>query len=99
MKRPKLTELRKIAWNSWDPIGLARVREGWSVTTDAADEYDAYIGTVAGMIMAGRPEAIAVDYLVGIEREHMGLSGDASTKARAQATVRKVSAYVDSLPD
>jgi hypothetical protein len=81
--------LRTIAWSEWDPIGLNGSEGGWRFS-DAANEYDRYMLRVLEGLQSGEPEASMVDYLVGIEVDHMGLSLTLDTKERAAATVAAV---------
>lgn len=71
----KLSHLRDIGWTFWDPIGLLGFGQRWD-DADAqsfADEYDRYLVVTAGMLRRGAVDQDAVDYLVGIEINHMGL--------------------------
>lgn len=93
----KLSKLRDIAWDHWDPIGL--LAEGGYHTgqwTDEAnqriaDEYDHYMKTAAVLLRDGATAAQVVDYLVQIEAEHMGLGVAPTTLARAEAVVAAIS--------
>lgn len=85
----KMSVLREIAWREWDPIGLKDEAE-W-----APDEYDAYMLRVASMLRRGASLNDAVDYLVRMAREHMGLSRASVEKARNTATA--IQAYVSAL--
>jgi hypothetical protein len=78
-----------IAWSEWDPIGLNGSEGGWRFS-DAANEYDRYMLHVLEGLRNGEPEASMIDYLVGIEVEHMGVSATPNTRARARATVEAV---------
>ena len=81
--------LRTIAWSEWDPVGLKGSEGGWRFS-DAANEYDRYMLRVLEGLQSGEPETSMVDYLVGIEIHHMGLSLTANTRGRAAATVAAV---------
>ena len=78
--------LRTIAWSKWDPLGLNGSDGGWRFS-DAANEYDRYMLRVLEGLQSGKPEASMVDYLVGIEILHIGLSLTPDTRERAAATV------------
>lgn len=92
----KLSVLRDIGWREWDPIGLSTLEDGWEGSS-AADEYDGYLLHLAARLQKGELDERMVDYLVGIETEHMGISLSSSTRSRAVATVAAVREYVGSL--
>jgi len=83
MANPKirLSRLREIGWRHWDPIGLAGA---------PADEYDTYLLEAAGMVRRGSTDAEAVNYLVAIESDHIGLGIRDNTRTRAEATVKAI---------
>jgi hypothetical protein len=81
--------LRTIAWSKWDPLGLNGSDGGWRFS-DAANEYDRYMLRVLEGLQSGEPEASMVDYLIGIEIHHMGLSVTPYTRERAAATVMAI---------
>ena len=68
----KLSILRDIGWKDWDPISLLTAGEVWD-RKPFADEYDAYLLKVAGDLCRGGSFENAVEYLLDIERAHMGL--------------------------
>lgn len=89
MKQVDLTALREIGWREWDPIGLREMTAGeWE--KNGADEYDAYISEVAVGIQSGWTIEEAVQYLVDIERGHMALGEEPTSRPRAEATVRAI---------
>jgi len=92
----KLSVLRDIGWREWDPIGLRTLEGGWE-SSSAADEYDNYLLHVAARLQKGEPDSPAVDYLVNIETEHMGLRPTPSARPRAVATVAAIREYVRDL--
>lgn len=92
----KLSILRDIGWTEWDPIGLKAIEGGWE-GSDAADEYDDYLLHVAVRLQLGEPDVDLIDYLVGVEMEHMGLSPNPTTRPRAVTTVRAINEYVRGL--
>lgn len=88
---PKGYWLERVGPN-WPP----KLEGGWEASS-AADEYDSYLLHVASALRNGHEVDGLVQYLVGIETEHMGLSPSATTQSRAVATVRDLREYVDSL--
>lgn len=93
----KLSHLRSIGWMLWDPIGLLGPDQRWD-GADArpfADEYDGYLIEAAGMLRRGAADREAVDYLVGIEINHMGLTGRPGSYKRAGLTVAAIKADRD----
>ena len=62
-----LETLRDLGRNLWDPIGL---RE----THYPRNEYDVYLLALAGLLRRGATTAEAVDYLVGVTTEALGLA-------------------------
>ena len=81
--------LRSIGWSEWDPIGLNGSEGGWRFS-DAANEYDRYMRRVLEGLESGESEESLIEYLVGIEVDHMGLSLTADTRVRAEATVAAI---------
>jgi hypothetical protein len=92
----KLSVLRDIGWNQWDPIGLNGSEGGWR-RSHAADEYDRYMLRVAGGLQSGQPAEALVDYLVTIETAHMGLTETPTTRTRAQAAVAAIGEHLESM--
>lgn len=92
----QLSALRDIGWREWDPIGLQTIEGDWEGSS-AADEYDSYLLHVAAGLQRGQPDDGMIEYLVGIETDHMGLSASASTRTRAAATVTAIRDYVRAL--
>jgi hypothetical protein len=88
---PKLSELRRIGWRVWDPIGIA------SSGPENDDEYDAYLLRVLGLLTSGGGRDEAVRYLIEIETDHMGLGVRETTRERAETTVDAIIAYLERL--
>ena len=85
----KLSVLRDIGWDQWDPIRLNGSEGGWR-RSNAGDEYDRYLVRVAGSLQRGEPDDALVDYLVSIETGHMGLADTPAARSRAEATVAAI---------
>jgi hypothetical protein len=68
-------KIRPLLLRDWDPIGVADEPR-------AQDEYDAYAPKVARMIADGTAASDVAAYLLSIERDRMGLPGDAGRAAR-----------------
>ena len=92
----KLSVLRDIGWEHWDPIRLNGSEGRWR-RNNAADEYDRYLVRVAGRLQSGDPDDVLVDYLVGIETRHMGLADNPAARSRARATVAAIRDQVERL--
>ena len=92
----KLSVLRDIGWERWDPIRLNGSEGGWR-RSNAADEYDRYLLQVSGRLQGGEGDAALVDYLVGIETGHMGLAETPATRSRAEATVAAMRDEVEAI--
>lgn len=85
----KLSVVRDIGWDLWDPIRLNGCVGGWR-RSNAADEYDRYLMRVASSLQRGEPDEALVDYLVSIETGHMGLTDTKTARSRAEATVAAI---------
>lgn len=95
----KLSRLRQIGWDEWDPIGI-RCFDDQSWRDVAADEYDTYLLHVVSLLRAGASKVHAVEYLDMIASEHMGLG--IRTEEGHQASLRTVEAiqsYISGLPE
>ena len=90
----KLSRLRDIGWAHWDPIGLLTDGKHWNDEDERsfADEYDSYLIAAAGMLRRGAPDQEVVDFLLQIETEHMALTQQPDSIARAKATVAAIKA-------
>jgi len=93
----KLSRLRDIGWREWDPIGLLPAGTAWESYPEFADEYDRYLLEAASRLRRDWAVSDAVDYLISIASEHMGLGPppDSSASKRAEATATAIKAYVD----
>lgn len=89
--------LRDIGWEHWDPIALLDEDEDWRDEPGFADEYDTYLIEATERLQRGDSDAEVVEYLVGIESEHMGLGIRPDTRPRAVAVVAQIRAYVESI--
>ncbi len=91
MKKAKirLSKLRDIGWDKWDPIGLLNPGDTWD-HKPFADEYDRYLIEAAGRLRRGSPEEEVIAYLADIERNYMGLGDRADTAERANNVVRAI---------
>ena len=79
-----LQTLLDIAFNCWDPIGIAASRRHHE------DEYDAYILQAAGLTIRGRSRDDVQEFLMKCCSE-MGVSGDSAKAGKAaQALFREV---------
>ena len=85
----KLSVLRDIGWEFWDPIGLSGSEGGWR-RSDAADEYDRYMRHVAAALQNGQSDEPLIAYRVAIETRHMGLMETPATHTRAQSTIEAI---------
>ena len=62
-------KLDEILLTEWDPIGVGGIAE-------ARDEYHAYLPHVFRLALQGESENKIAEYLLWVETERMGLSGD-----------------------
>ena len=92
----KLSVLRDIGWEQWDPLRLNGSEGGWR-RSHGADEYDRYLLQVTGRLQSGEPDAALVDYLVRIETTHMGLADTPATRSRAEAAVAAIREQVKTI--
>ena len=91
----KLSEIRRIGWRDWDPIGLG---DGSPFGPSAcADEYDKYLLHVVTLLTQRASRAQACAYLTDIHANYMGL-GHSDAEA-AQRTVDSIAQYLKELPD
>ena len=94
--RLKLSRLRDIGWNLWDPIGLLGA-DGpftgkWSDEGNLgfADEYDNYLISAASQLRQGKPRDQVVSYLLSVEADYMALGQSPTSRERAEAVVAAI---------
>jgi hypothetical protein len=68
--------VRRFLMTEWDPIGVAGIPE-------AADEYDAYVGVIGGMLR-DRAGSVAIAYLADVRSHRMGLGPSPEGEKAAQ---------------
>lgn len=93
--RVKLSILRDIGWEKWDPIGLLpMVGEGskWDHPDNLhfANEYDTYLVSAASQLRRGASVETVVKYLGDIEANYMGLGVNPTTFSRARSVVKAI---------
>ena len=76
----RLTEIRRILWEEWDPIGV-------NETCCPRDEYDSYADRILQMLLGGQSEVDVVGYLQWAALENMGLSEAGDVEAIARKVV------------
>ena len=92
----KLSVLRQIGWDDWDPIGL---RDDADWRKNGADEYDGYLLHVVSLLSSGQSEEVAVAYLDWVASERMGGGPQtAAGHAASITTVRAIAGYLHTLP-
>ena len=86
--RPKvrLSRLRDIGWNLWDPIGLLDEGQSWEHQA-FADEYDTYLVQAASRLRRNVPVDEVINYLAQIESVHMGLGDQPGSNDRLRKVV------------
>ena len=75
-KRVGGRELRALAMDVWDPIGVSGI-------PNAQDEYDSYLGLVADRLRRGASARDIAVYLAAIRTEWMGLDANPAADERA----------------
>jgi len=91
----RLSALRDIGWDHWDPIGLNGAEGGWR-RSDAANEYDRYMQHIVDGLQRGALDETLIDYLVAIETRHMGLAETHTTRTRAADVVAIIREHLES---
>ena len=90
----RLSEVRRIGWRYWDPIGLADGSEFGPA--NCADEYDSYLLKVVSMLCRGATSDQAAEYLDFIAREHIGMPIE---PASSRSTVNALADYLAQLAE
>jgi hypothetical protein len=72
---PSPHAIRTLLLSDWDPIGITDEPR-------AQDEYDGFVSPIRRLLIGPEARARVSDYLLMVEREHMGLAGD-EDRARA----------------
>lgn len=95
--RLRLSRLRDVGWSLWDPIGLLGAGQRWDEgdAQEFADEYDTYLIEAAGLLRRGAADQDVVEFLVGIETVHIGLTLQPDTYERARSTVVAIKADLE----
>ena len=73
-------ELRELLYWKWDPIGVS------DSFPQAVDEYDGYAPQIVKALRIGASEDQVVELLKKIERDRMGLTGNASSLLKSTVT-------------
>jgi hypothetical protein len=81
--------VRRLLMEYWDPIGVSN-------TPEAADEYDAYLGSVAQMLRERAPRSQIEAYLQQTSTDHMGLEDTNESAARRRTTVSRLLEWYES---
>jgi hypothetical protein len=68
-------QVKIILLREWDPIGIRDVPQ-------ARDEYDAYVGSVVKLILAGESARDIANLLMKIETDQLGLPADEARSVR-----------------
>jgi hypothetical protein len=87
-KQDGARELRALLMDHWDPIGVAGIPE-------AADEYDTYVGHIAGMLRQGMPADEISEYLHHVRAVLIGLGGWPEMDLREPEVATRVSAWYE----
>jgi hypothetical protein len=87
-KRDGARELRALLMEHWDPIGVADVSE-------AADEYDTYVGHVGRMLREGKPAGEISGYLRYVRTVLIGLGGWPEMDAREPEVAARITAWYE----
>lgn len=61
------SQVRRILWEEWDPIGVRSLG-------GPSDEYDSYAATLSRFVLDGRDEDKIAEHLARLETDAMGLS-------------------------
>ena len=85
-----LAILREFGSTLWDPIDM--------MPHLPADEYDTYLLQLVSRLRGGSSDESAIQYLVTIESEAMGLGATPTARDRAAALVTAVRSYLGDFP-
>ena len=94
--RIKLSKLRDIGWELWDPIGLLAsdglFQGKWTdaENTHFVDEYDTYLISAASQLKSGSSKETVAAYLEHIATHHMGLAKTDQGYENAKAVVEAI---------
>lgn len=92
----KLSDLREIGWESWDPIGIRDlVNDDYS--EGPADEYDSYLMAAFGMLSSGKSEAEVASFLNDIATNHIGLGPAYDDGTSCQITAHRLAELLNGL--
>ena len=91
----KLSEIRRIGWRDWDPLGLSDGSKFGH--PDYADEYDGALLQVVQILTRGGSRSEATAYLLSVASDDMGRRLVDVTAA--QKTVDAIAGYLKELPD
>jgi hypothetical protein len=94
----KLSVLRRIGWDYWDPIGIKNLVSD-DLNEGPVDEYDKYLLQVVSRLCQGASKAEAASYLASIASDHMGLSSASEDHPSHLISVEKIAAYLQSLEE
>ena len=89
--RFKLSRLREIGWQYWDPIGLGGLEH------QPDDEYDTYLLLAAGRLWNGASQEEVVAYLIWTSTEDMGLAERPGDRERSTRAAKALAVYVDEI--
>jgi len=62
-------KIKTVLIQDWDPIGVQEI-------PGAQGEYDSYVHQIYLMLISRKPMNDVLEYLLWLEREHMGLTVD-----------------------
>jgi hypothetical protein len=77
-------KIRELLVREWDPIGVRDV-------SSAQDEYDAYVGSVARLLVSGASVEKIAAHLLAIETDVLGLTPDPDAAYRVASMLANLS--------
>lgn len=80
-RSPLVEAVRAILCKVWDPIRIQELPPAYRIAN--ADEYDAYVEEVVGMVLSGANTKTLADHLRTIETTRMGQRARGRTTAAA----------------